>query len=164
MLGLAATVPFSTLVTKSVAVEPLSTAVMSQGPLIGPPLMVSITVPLLSMTSKQPARIVAEVPSFVGRLPTITHPVLIDGYSQPGASPNTQINSDNAVIRRVTPAGTSSTYAGQSQNVNSGLDGVPSTTAYLRVPGAIAHTRTPTGARSRAIGSVMPRIAAFAAA
>ena len=31
------------------------------------------------------------------------------------------------------------------------------------VPGAIAHTRIPSGARSRAIGSVMPRIAPFAA-
>ena len=32
------------------------------------------------------------------------------------------------------------------------------------VPGAIAHTRIPMGLRSRAIGNVMPRIAAFAAA
>ena len=32
------------------------------------------------------------------------------------------------------------------------------------VPGAMAHTRIPIGARSRASGRVMPRIAAFAAA
>ncbi len=32
------------------------------------------------------------------------------------------------------------------------------------VPGAMAHTRIPSGERSRAIGSVMPRMAAFAAA
>jgi hypothetical protein len=31
-------------------------------------------------------------------LPTIVNPVFIDGYSQPGASPNTQAGSDNAVI------------------------------------------------------------------
>ena len=31
------------------------------------------------------------------------------------------------------------------------------------VPGAMAHTRIPAGARSRAMGSVMPRIAALAA-
>ena len=31
------------------------------------------------------------------------------------------------------------------------------------VPGAMAQTRTPIGARSRAIGSVIPRIAALAA-
>jgi hypothetical protein len=31
-------------------------------------------------------------------LPAITHPVLIDGYSQPGSSPNTATDSDNAVI------------------------------------------------------------------
>ena len=32
-------------------------------------------------------------------LPAITHPVLIDGYSQPGASPNTAADTDNAVIQ-----------------------------------------------------------------
>ena len=31
-------------------------------------------------------------------LPAITHSVLIDGYSQPNSSPNTQTESDNAVI------------------------------------------------------------------
>jgi hypothetical protein len=31
-------------------------------------------------------------------LPTIVNPVFIDGYSQPGARPNTQAGSDNAVI------------------------------------------------------------------
>ncbi len=31
-------------------------------------------------------------------LPTITHPVFINGYSQPGSSPNTETDSDNAVI------------------------------------------------------------------
>ncbi len=31
-------------------------------------------------------------------LPTITHPVLIDGYSQPGASANTQATADNTVL------------------------------------------------------------------
>src|SRR5205807_1996407 len=31
-------------------------------------------------------------------LPTITDPVTIDGYTQPGASMNTLANSDNAVL------------------------------------------------------------------
>jgi hypothetical protein len=31
-------------------------------------------------------------------LPDITDPVIIDGYSQPGASPNTLSNADNAVV------------------------------------------------------------------
>jgi hypothetical protein len=31
-------------------------------------------------------------------LPTVTHPVLIDGYSQPGSSPNTLAIGDNAVL------------------------------------------------------------------
>ncbi len=31
-------------------------------------------------------------------LPTITDPVVIDGYTQPGASPNTLANGDNAVL------------------------------------------------------------------
>ena len=34
-------------------------------------------------------------------LPTITEPVVIDGYSQSGANPNTQTNGDNAVLRIV---------------------------------------------------------------
>ncbi|HEX5218627.1 MAG TPA: hypothetical protein VFZ59_03595 [Verrucomicrobiae bacterium] len=34
-------------------------------------------------------------------LPIITSPVVIDGYSQPGASPNTLANSDNAVLKIV---------------------------------------------------------------
>ena len=42
--------------------------------------------------------------------------------------------------------------------------GTPSISGVPIVPGAIAHTRTPIGARSRAMGRVMPRIAAFAAA
>jgi parallel beta-helix repeat protein len=31
-------------------------------------------------------------------LPTLTHPAIIDGYSQPGAAPNTLVQGDNAVI------------------------------------------------------------------
>ncbi len=31
-------------------------------------------------------------------LPAVTHPVLINGYSQPGSSPNTQSSSDDAVL------------------------------------------------------------------
>ena len=31
-------------------------------------------------------------------LPAITHSVIINGYSQPGASPNTLAQGDNAVI------------------------------------------------------------------
>jgi titin len=34
-------------------------------------------------------------------LPTITHPVAIDGYSQPGASPNTLAEGDNAQLKIV---------------------------------------------------------------
>ena len=34
----------------------------------------------------------------VSALPTITDPVIIDGYTQPGASPNTLANGDNAVL------------------------------------------------------------------
>jgi hypothetical protein len=33
------------------------------------------------------------------RLPNITRPVTIDGYTQPGSSPNTLANADNAVLR-----------------------------------------------------------------
>jgi hypothetical protein len=36
---------------------------------------------------------------WTGALPAITNPVVIDGYSQSGASPNTVTNGDNAVLR-----------------------------------------------------------------
>ena len=73
--GLEATVPLSTLVTKRVAMPPRSTAVMSHGPLIGGPDTVSTTFPIGSRTSRQPACMVADVPSLVGRLPTTTQPL-----------------------------------------------------------------------------------------
>src|SRR6266436_9118043 len=34
-------------------------------------------------------------------LPTVTDPVIIDGYTQPGASPNTLASGDNAVLKIV---------------------------------------------------------------
>src|ERR1700733_3510967 len=71
----AATVPFSTLVTYSVVKKPWSTAVMSHGPLIGPPAIVSTTWPRLFNTIRHPARAVSDIPSVVGRLPTITNPL-----------------------------------------------------------------------------------------
>ena len=43
-------------------------------------------------------------------LPTIVNPVFIDGYSQPGASPNTQTGSDNAVIK-IQLSGTNAGFA-----------------------------------------------------
>src|SRR5262245_34937702 len=33
------------------------------------------------------------------KLPSITDPVVIDGYTQPGASPNTLATGDNAVLK-----------------------------------------------------------------
>src|SRR4029077_21184714 len=50
-------------------------AVMSHGPLITPPEKVSTGLPFASSTIRHPAPTVAIVPSVVGRLPTITHPV-----------------------------------------------------------------------------------------
>src|SRR5438105_10201367 len=72
--GLAATVPFKTLVTNSAAVSPPSKAVISHGPLICEPAKVSTTLPQLLSTIKQPACAVADVPSLVGKLPTMTQP------------------------------------------------------------------------------------------
>src|SRR6266853_5540694 len=76
MLPPPATVPFNTLVTKRDALEPPSSAAMSQGPLISDPKKVSTTLPWLSNTSKHPACAVAAVPSVVGKLPTTTQPLL----------------------------------------------------------------------------------------
>src|SRR6266478_6369054 len=47
-------------------------------------------------------------------------------------------DTDNAVIRRVTPAGVISTFAGESDVVNSDLEGVAATKVYLNSPGALA--------------------------
>ena len=73
----AATVPLSTLVTYSVVTKPWSTAVMSHGPLIGPPAIVLTTFPELSSASRHPALAVFALPSEVGRLPTITNPLRV---------------------------------------------------------------------------------------
>src|SRR5471032_2203369 len=70
----AATVPFGTFVTNSSAPNGVGTAVMSHGPLIGPPDHGSTTWPPLSRTIRHPAAAVAAVSSVVGRLPTTTHP------------------------------------------------------------------------------------------
>jgi hypothetical protein len=71
---LAATVPFRTLATNSTAVVPISSAVISHGPLMPLPEIVATGAPLLSKIIRQPACAVAEVPSVVGKLPTITKP------------------------------------------------------------------------------------------
>src|SRR5437899_2532957 len=47
---------------------------MSHGPLIFVPVMVSRTIPLLSMTRRHPRLAVEDMPLAVGRLPTTTHP------------------------------------------------------------------------------------------
>ena len=67
------------MVTNSSAKSPRSRAVISHGPLMRTPNWVpenvSTTLPWLFKTSRQPALAVAEVPSVVGRLPTITQPL-----------------------------------------------------------------------------------------
>src|SRR5260370_40441080 len=69
------TTPFNTLVKNSCALSPSSLAVMSHGPLITPPEKVSTGLPFASSTIKHPAPTVSIIPSVVGKLPTITHPV-----------------------------------------------------------------------------------------
>src|SRR5260370_37269804 len=71
-----ATPPFNTLVKNNCALSPSSLAVMSHGPLMTPPEKVSTGLPCASSTIRHPAPTVAIVPSVVGKLPTITHPVL----------------------------------------------------------------------------------------
>ena len=65
--------------TNNSAIGPRSRAVISHGPLIAAPFIdpdkVSITTPHLFNTIRHPALAVAAVPSVVGRLPTMTHPV-----------------------------------------------------------------------------------------
>ena len=63
------------LLTNSVAVAPLSiTAMLPQGPLMFGPAMVPATLPCASSTIRQPWPLVFVVPSWLGRLPTMTQP------------------------------------------------------------------------------------------
>jgi hypothetical protein len=73
-LPLAATVPFRTFVTNNTAPLPISSAVISQGPFMPFSEIVPTGVPLLFRTMRQPAFVMAGVPSFVGKLPTVTNP------------------------------------------------------------------------------------------
>ena len=74
--------------TNSSAKWRLLMAVMSHGPLMPLPEMVSRTWPQRSSTSRQPALAVADMPSVVGRLPTTTQP---------------PCRMDNAVVRPIPP-------------------------------------------------------------
>jgi hypothetical protein len=96
--GFAATVPSSTLVTKSTAMPSASVAVMSHGPLIGEPDKVSTAWPIWFNTIRHPAWAVAEVPSLVGKLPTMTHPVrntanAVVSPTPPGQAPGSAAES-----------------------------------------------------------------------
>lgn len=52
-------------------------------------------------TGVQTIRVGVDPSAFHTPLPPITVPLMIDGYTQPGASPNTLANGDNAILRIV---------------------------------------------------------------
>ena len=65
------------MLTNSVAVAPLSIeAILPQGPLMFVPVQVATNWPLASRTSREPSPLVRVVPSVLGMLPTISHPLL----------------------------------------------------------------------------------------
>jgi len=69
--------PKPALLTNKVAVCPSSiVAMFPQGMLMLSPAIVPATLPLGSSTIRQPAPLVAVVPSALGALPTMTHPDL----------------------------------------------------------------------------------------
>src|SRR5271154_5519510 len=69
--------PNPALLTNKVAVDPSSiVAMLPQGMLMLSPAIVLTTLPLGSSTMRQPGPLVVVVPSALGALPTITHPVL----------------------------------------------------------------------------------------
>src|SRR5579883_910552 len=64
------------MLTNNVALSPLSiTAMLPHGPLIWPPDQTVARLPLESNTSRQPAPLVAVVPSVLGVEPTIIQPL-----------------------------------------------------------------------------------------
>src|SRR6266699_2138985 len=70
----AATVPFSTLATKSAADRLAATTVASHGPLMPWPRKIFRTLPLSSRTNRHPGDDVAAWPFIDGRFPTMTQP------------------------------------------------------------------------------------------
>src|ERR1700689_702727 len=100
VLPLAATVPFSTLVTNSTAWLPRSRVAMSHGPLMPWPQNVSLTWPHWSSTIRQPGP--EMFPPLVGSEPTITQPLRSDASAvvrptppgQPGRLRSILANTD----------------------------------------------------------------------
>jgi hypothetical protein len=74
-------------------------------------------------------------------LPAVTRPVLIDGYSQTGASPNTAVDSDNAVLM-IDLSG----YGGASYGDGLDIDGGDSTVQGLAINGFYNGISLQTGA------------------
>src|ERR1700728_279983 len=65
------------MLTNSVALDPRSiTAILPHGPLMLGPVHTVASWPLASSTIRQPAPLVAVVPSVLGVLPTMTQPLL----------------------------------------------------------------------------------------
>lgn len=64
-------------------------------------------------------------------LPPITHPVTIDGYTQPGTSPNTQVQGTNAVLM-IELDGTNVGLTGSGLQLNSGLNGADASNSVIR--------------------------------
>src|SRR5580704_8466405 len=67
--------PFKVVVTNNRATFPSSSTVASQGPSRSAPDSAPTSVPSGRTTNRHPALAVASVPSVVGRLPTMIHPV-----------------------------------------------------------------------------------------
>src|SRR6266700_3598972 len=74
---------------------------MSHGPLMGAPENVATALPMLLITIRHPAWAVAEVPSDVGKLPTMTHPFektasAVVKPTPPGQAPGKELASISA--------------------------------------------------------------------
>src|SRR5215831_20105672 len=161
--GLAATVPFSTLDTNRSAVAPASAAVMSQGPLIAPPDNVSTTVPDESSTSRQPACALAELPFFVGRLPTTTNPLrsatsAVVSPRPPGQGPGSLFGSIIANWLRLPVGETSTMVVPVPCRLRWLLKLLTSTSPATNRPIVVGTTATPYGLTSRFLGSVDERV------
>ena len=155
----AATVPFSTFATKSVAPSPRSTVVMSHGPLIDPPASVSTARPRLLSTIRQPARAVAEEPSAVGRLPTITQPLrstpsAVVRPTPPGQRPGSMPDRRAANVVRCPPGLIWTIVVPVPCRFDAALKFDTSTSPLCRLPVERGTTATPYGFTSPLPGTV----------
>src|SRR5579872_2011256 len=163
VLGLEATVPLRTLVTNRSALDPLSSAVMSQGPLIGDPAIVVTRCPTESRISRQPACMVAEWPLALGRLPATMYPLrratrAVVSPTPPGQAPAGDAGASLANSLTLPPGEISTIVVPVPWRLDLALKLLTRTSPAVRSPLLAGTTAIPYGLTSPFLGTVEARV------